>query len=221
MIQSILCEGLHDIWFFDELSQKQGLKPRKVHRDLSKFQELVGKCSRYIMEQEDNPLIILGDDGREGVFGTYLKRAVKELVGKHPENITIIVVVDDDHRPLEKHMDNIQKTLDELKSSSSYLRTVGIAVENNVFTISHPKNQYNVNVEIYTIPDSLERLTLDYCYSEKKLKKREKGNIQEEVRSVATKYYDGNKEEMFRNYAIECHLQNEEWAKTIITRICS
>ncbi|WP_321429644.1 hypothetical protein [uncultured Methanolobus sp.] len=221
MIQSILCEGLHDIWFFDEISQQTGLKPYKIHRDLSKYQELVGKCSRFLMEQEEKPLIILGDDGRDGLFGTYLKRAIKELVGKHSEDVSIVVIIDDDHKPFEKLIANTYKTLDELQRSSQYLKTVEINVDNNTFTITHPNNPYNVYVELYAIPDSLERLTVDYYYDINKPKKKEKGDIQQEVKSVATKYYNGDKEGMFRNYAIKCYNQNEEWVVSIISSIVS
>lgn len=219
MIQSILCEGLYDIWFFDQISKEKGLNPHRIHRDLSKFQELIGRCTRFLMERGDNPLIILGDDGRVGVFGKYLNRSVKEYIGKVSDHVTLFVIVDDDHKPIEDHIQKVESTLNTLKTASNYMKTLEIEREGNKIIIIHPKHRYNVTIEVHTMPDSLERLTADYYYALNNFKGREKGSVHDEIHSIAQKYYNGKKEEMFRNYASVCYSESDEWLTAIIEGI--
>jgi len=217
MIQSILCEGKYDIWFFDQISQHRGIKSHNIHDDLSKYQELIGGCAWYLMQSGDNPLLIFGDNGRTNLYRKYLNRIFREYIGRFDDHVNIFLVMDDDYATIGELTGKVSVSLNSIKNNSQFMSVVEIEHVENKFIISHPKSQYKVTVEVYTIPKSLEKQTIDYCCEIHKHENIADEDLHTSIRLLANKYYDRNKEKMFRDFADEnC---NEQWVTAIYDNI--
>lgn len=218
----ILCEGKTDTWFFDEIfknhiDEQIYAIPDKGMAQLQKLYD--GNCFEYIKSQF--ALIIFGDSGRPTIYDKVLPRVTVDMLGRFSYDINISIIIDDDGTEYE----NLEKiVLDSVKrvSKNPLKSTHSPIFEENdgLFVLKSSKSRGTLNVNLLTVPISLEEQIVDkfirikYHHDYKIL---ENGSHYA-IDFIANKYYNGDKEKLVRDASTL--LKNEIWVKEIVDYIC-
>lgn len=218
----ILCEGKTDTWFFDEIfkshiDEQIYAIPDKGMKQLQKL--YAGNCFEHIMSKF--ALIIFGDSGRPTIYDKVLPRVAIDMLGRFSNDIYISIILDDDGTEYE----NLEKiVLDSVKlvSKNPLKSTHSPIFEENdgLFVLKSSKSRGTLNVNLLTVPISLEEQIVDkfirikYHYDHKILE----NSPHYAIDFIANKYYGGNKEKLVRDAS--ALLKNEIWVKQIVDYIC-
>ncbi|MGB9929076.1 MAG: hypothetical protein ACPK85_11835 [Methanosarcina sp.] len=209
-MHSILCEGRYDVCFFDQVSIERNIRTHPTY-DLNKYLELASPmCSHYI--KINNPLIILGDNGKFDACNKYLTRIVKNKLGKFEEDILIVYIVDSDYCSDDILISKLSEILDSLRSGNSFMNKISIIRSKNEFVLEHPNARHKIFIKTFTIPESLEKKVMHYYCSKYGIKNKEQ-SPHEFIDNIARKHYCNDREKMFREVAEKCG--TEEWVTKI------
>lgn len=221
----ILCEGKNDAWFFDEI-MKEHLGDRvytTADREMSKLQRLLGGgCFDFIKTQY--ALIIFGDNGRRTITEKVLGRVVVDTLGKVEDDIYTTIIFDDDGVGYEKLKKNISDKLKSISKDTSKFTTnlfPTLEENNGSLILNHPKGRGVFEVQLLTVPGSLEEQVARKCIEVKcpnNSKILENGS-HDALYSLAMKYYDGDKEKLIRETS--ALLKDEVWVTDIVDHVIS
>ncbi len=191
--------------------------------EMSKLQMLLGMgCFNYIITQYT--LIIFGDGGRPTTTEKVLERVVVDTLGKVEDNLYTTVIFDDDGVGYEKLKKNISDKLKSIsKDTSKFTNNLFPTLDenNDSFILNHPKGRGVFEVQLLTVPRSLEDQVARKCIEVKcpnNSKILENGS-HDALHSLAMKYYDGDNEKLIRETSVL--LKGEVWVTDIVDRVIS
>lgn len=211
----IICEGKYDTWFFDEIMK--GHFPDRIlafhTKPIAKLQECLGmNCFKFV--KTNYSLIIFGDHGKLNI-NKALKRVIIDTFGKTNDDIHINYIRDDDGVEIEQL---IKAFLVELKFFSQDAnifknRLPSLEYEKNVFSLLDSRSRGTIKITYLTVPRSLEeqvaRRIIDVKYpTDSEILEK---NPHECIEFIANKYYNDNKEKLFRESSTL--LQDEMWVR--------
>lgn len=217
----IICEGKNDAWFFDEIMKTRfDDRMYTFYKDnnknhLDKLQEMFGgTCYTYTKQQYS--LIIYGDGGKHSLT-TALNRVVSETLGKNNDEISIILIRDEDGVPYDQLHTSLYEILESYSKDKTKFTTYFPKLEQNngLFVLNHPKSRGILKVALSTVPNSLEKqittktVELKNCRDKKILK----SDPHEALDFLADKYYGGDKQVLIRESST--WLINEAWVNNV------
>lgn len=221
----IICEGKNDAWFFDEIMKTHFAdRMYTFYKDnnknhLDKLQEMFGgTCYTYIKKQYS--LIIYGDGGKHSIT-TALNRVVSETLGKNNDEISIILIRDEDGVPYDQLHTSLYEILEAYSKDKTKFTTYFPKLEQNngLFVLNHPKSRGILKVALSTVPNSLEKQIASKTVEFKNCKDRKipKSDSHEALDFLADKYYSGDKQMLIRESST--WLSNEAWVSNVTNLI--
>lgn len=192
-------------------------------RKMSKLQMLLGGgCFNHIKTQY--ALIIFGDNGRRTITEKVLGRVVVDTLGKVEDDIYTTVIFDDDGVGYGKLKKNISDKLKSISKDTSKFTTnlfPTLEENNGSLILNHPKGRGVFEVQLLTVPRSLEEQVARKCIE---IKCPNNSKILENgshgaLNSLAMEYYDGDKEKLIRE--MSALLKDEVWVTDIVDRVTS
>ncbi|RZN15709.1 MAG: hypothetical protein EF812_01625 [Methanosarcinales archaeon] len=139
------------------------------------------------------------------------------------DDIHITVILDDDgvgYSGLKKGVSNTLKSISRDKSKfTNKLPT--LEEYGDSFTLNHPRGRGVIEVQLLTVPESLETQVARRCIEVKcpNNTKMSKNESHYALDFLAREYYDGNKEKLIRKTS--ALLKDEVWVTDIIERATS
>ena len=220
----ILCEGKTDTWFFDEIIKEH--LGNHIHPipdgDISKLQRLLEpSCLNRIKLQY--ALLIFGDTGKPIIIEKVLGRVVGDALGKVKDDIHITVILDDDgvgYSGLKKDVSDKLKSIS--RDKSKFTNQLPTLVEyGDSFTLNHPRGRGVIEVQLLTVPESLEIQVVSKCIEVKypNNSKISEWKPRDALGFLAREYYDYDSEKLIRG--MSALLKNEDWVTDIIERVTS
>ena len=190
-------------------------------RRMDKLQMLLERsCFNFIKDQY--ALIIFGDNGRRTIIEKILGRVVVDTLGKVGDDINTIVILDDDGVGYEELKKNISDKLKSIsKDTSKFTNNLYPTLEetDDSFVLNHPKGRGIIEVQLSTVPGSLEEQVTRKCIEVKcptNLKILENGpHLALDI--LAMEYYGGDNEKLIRETSTL--LKDEAWVANIIDRV--
>jgi len=185
---------------------------------IRKLQRMLGgSCYNYIKKQYD--LIIFGDSGRRTMIEKVMWRVVVATLGVG-DDIYIPLILDDDgvgYEGLEKNISDKLKSISKDRSFSN--QVLPLKETNDSFILNHPRGRGIVEIQLSTVPKSLEMQVAKKCIEVKcptNFRILEKGPHYA-VDFLARDYYGGDKEKLIRDTSIL--LKDEAWVTDVVDRV--
>ncbi|NIA10738.1 MAG: hypothetical protein GWP10_13675 [Nitrospiraceae bacterium] len=188
--------------------------------DMNKLQRLLEKsCFNFIKTKYT--LIIFGDNGKPIIIEKVLGRVVVDTLGKVGDDIHITVILDDDgvgYAGLKKGVSDKLKSIS--KDKSKFTNCFPVFEESkDSFTLNHPRGRGVIEVQLSTVPESLEMQVAKKCIEVRcptNSKIVEKGPHYA-LNFLAMEYYDYDKEKLIRETS--SLLKDEVWVKDVEDRV--
>lgn len=213
----LICEGKNDAHFFDETMKVRFNQIYTIYNNnLNKLQEMFG-TSCYNFVKEHFPLVIYGDGGKPFI-NKVLRRVIIDTLGKHKDDLHIIMILDDGGTPYEDLKVALSEELESLSEDRSKFTTHLPNLENNndLFILRHPRSRGILKIRLATVPKSLEEQVVKKTVELKCPHNHEilENEPHEALELLANEYYDGSTDRLVR--ASSFWLREEIWVNNII-----
>ena len=156
-LKIILCEGRNDAWFFDEIMKEHLGDSIHAIPDgvIRKLQRVLGR-SGYNFLKKQYDLIIFGDGGRRTMIEKVMRRVVAATLGVG-DDIYILLILDDDGVGYGELKNNISDKLKSISKDRLFSNQPHILKETGgSFILNHPRGRGIVEIQLSTVPESLE-----------------------------------------------------------------
>lgn len=226
MIDPILCEGINDGWFLQELITRDYQKePLLYDNKISEFLRAVQISSSYYKERY--PCLILSDNGHQ-LMDKYFPQTIRDLFGKtNAGNTTFIVLKDNDGSPDEMLMRQYLAKTKRILAAKN-LKKADISLDRNTQNLlitSTEDNSYSFTFSFIFVSGSLESEIVSR-YSDKyrpnkteskRLKGMDPHKALEYIAAVNEKFK--NREEVIRTSVNENWFSDERWFQDLCVKI--
>ncbi|KAF1075090.1 hypothetical protein [Methanogenium sp. MK-MG] len=227
MVPQLLCEGIHDGIFLEELFKVKnpGLYSHRIDNDISKFARIFrnpnywSKCS----------VIIQNDNGHD-LISKFLPRIIQEFFmrDKNRKVINFYVLKDSDGEDTEKLINSFHKSISESLNSKRYpeFNLDKFPQNKKIIMNSLMDDRYKFCFQFIFVPISFEEKIREKAlaiYSTKISNSRRDAIIDSDphdaLNLIANELELDSKENLIRNSAKEFWFKEEEWYKQIYSVI--
>jgi hypothetical protein len=216
----MICEGFYDAVFFHEGLKIFGSLDTYLIPD-NQMQKLQGVYGNYHFMRERIRSTIYGDGGRPTVFDWVLRRVISTLRSM-PENVDLIIVVDDDGSSYEELSTLTQTKIREILDDNAIFQNPPIAnYSRDSITITNQRSGQITKVNLCIVPQSLEIQVRNKAFEQSKYrftKSEIEGLMADDphraLKCIASKYHKDNEEILIRSAAE--WFEEEKWFGDII-----
>ncbi len=183
-MEVIVCEGRHDAIFLRKLTDSIGILSLPVNNCMKKLQRIL-LSSGYNYIKNKYGIIIYGDNGKSDVINKVLPRLVRDCFTKI-KNLKILTILDQNGENEEKLVERVFNTLNDglqARGVTNYNFQVNKATS---IVSSTFDRGYDIVVELFIIPKSLEKQLIEKCLQvyNSKLSSSSKKKIQQNMDSL-------------------------------------
>jgi len=204
-LKLIICEGFYDAVFFHEVLKIFGSLDTYLIPD-NQMQKLQGIYGNYHFMRDRIRTTIYGDNGRPTVFDWVLRRVISTLRAI-PENVDLIVIIDNDGSSYEELFTLTKNKLEEILNDPAIFQKPPIAsFTRESITITNQRNGIITKVNLCIVPQSLEVQVRNKAFEQPQYRfsAGERDGLMADdphraLKFIASKYHDGNEEILIRS----------------------
>jgi len=154
----IILEGHNDLIFIStiihQILERKNF-PKYDHRNGRGFQEILRNIlhpGKYSYLKENFGFLVYGDNGKNTVISKILPRCAYDIMGKIPERIQMLTILDEDGVSFSHTINQICENI-RLKN----IPHTRILCDEHVRAFSERDSRYSIEINLYLIPQSLEK----------------------------------------------------------------
>lgn len=159
----LILEGIIDVVFVRSLLEHHfsvdtvpTAHDKKFQRGINILRRMLLNPKEYHYIKTNFGIIVYGDNGKQTIIYKVLPRIVQDMMGKIPEELKFLVILDEDGVPLNETIEKIQKEI-----TSRALPNTKILpsrdLPNEFSIVSTVDESYKLRIHVHLIPHSLER----------------------------------------------------------------
>ncbi|EHR79673.1 hypothetical protein OCC_08999 [Thermococcus litoralis DSM 5473] len=154
-------EGFNDLVFVKALLEFHFDKERvptahdtHFQRGIASLMKMLRNPREYRYIKTSFGVIVYGDNGKQNVISKVLPRLVRDLLGKIPEEIRLLTILDEDGVPLSQTLRKICKEITNRRIPDARIQN---STSNEILIVSTANDNYKIRIRVYLIPQSLEK----------------------------------------------------------------
>jgi len=160
-LKFIVCEGKNDQIFLNKILENyfNNNSPFTIHDDMGRAQEVFRRGGRNYLTQNYD-IFIYQDNGVPIIYNVVVPRLIKEAWLKIEENLSLLLITDQDFKPESFTNTIIQRITENITQTVTAL--VDVQSNNSVKYTTVNIGNFSTEVFIYLIPVSLESQYIQY-----------------------------------------------------------
>jgi len=154
-------EGFNDLIFIKTLLEYHFNKSRfptphdiKFKKGINRLIKMLRDPREYNYIKTSFGVIVYGDNGKQNVISKVLPRLILDLLGKIPDELRFLTILDEDDVPLSQTLRKIHKELVDRCIPDAEIQD---RTSNEILIVSLANDRYKIQIRVNLIPKSLEK----------------------------------------------------------------
>ena len=224
-----ILEGIIDVVFVKSLLEHHfsvGTVPtahdKKFQRGINILRRKLLNPKEYHYIKTNFGIIVYGDNGKQTIIYKVLPRIVQDMMGKIPEELKFLVILDEDGVPLNKTIEKIQKEIISRAIPNTKIQPLGDS-PNELSIVSTVDESYKLRIHVYLIPYSLERQIVSKGVDFIRIPSRNRGELlNDDPHNALEKIAETmkvSKDELIQRSVTEKWFEAEPWYNNLLAVI--